>query len=327
MACNKALSTVACSFQFTNIADEDLYLLKRNTPLEGFFSPFLNLSTEGRPVQYEGIYASRIAPTKDEFVLLKAGESIAASVQITDVFNIDTDGLYTLQYSKPLQYLSVDEMSIMSNGEVRESAVHESIYIYLENTHLLLKPTKPEETDKVDYTVHLQDCASASFKGGDKKNGETLKAHKSLCAGTDKAKGNVSDTAEYKTWFGTYTAARAEKVKTVYQKMKDGISGKTVTYYNNGPQCKSNWYAYTYHGSTTVYLCPVFYGFKIPCIGNMYTKESSLAHEWSHAFGLTEDYAYHVGGCQSLAKSDPDKAVVNADSIRFFYCKYQMPFF
>ena len=84
-----------------------LYLLKRNIPLEeGFYSPFLTLSTEGRPVQYEGILASRIAPTKDEFVLLKAGERIASSVQITDVFNIDTDGLYTVQYSKPFPKIS-----------------------------------------------------------------------------------------------------------------------------------------------------------------------------------------------------------------------------
>ena len=170
------------------------------------------------------------------------GESVAASVQITDVFNIDTDGLYTVQYSKPLQYLSVDEMSVMSNGEVRESTVHESTYIYLENTHLLLKPIKPEEMDKVDYTVHLQACGSASFKGPYNKNDETLVAHKKLCAGIDKAKGKVGNTTEYKTWFGTYTTARADKVKTVYQKMKDGISGKTVTYYNYGMHCKSNWY-------------------------------------------------------------------------------------
>ena len=252
------------------------------------------------------------------------GESIAATVQITDVFNIDTDGLYTVQYSKPLQYLSVDEMSVMSNGNVRESTVHESAYIYLENTHLLLKPTKPEETDKVDYTVHLQACASASFKNGDHKNSETLEAHKKLCAGVDKAKGKVGNTTEYKTWFGTYTTARADKVKTVYKKMKDDISSKTVIYYNYGPKCQSNWYAYTYRGyGTTVYLCKVFYGYKIPCIGDGYTKESSLAHEWSHTFGLTHDHAYHVGGCQSLAKSSPDKAVENADSIRFFYCRNQ----
>ena len=240
------------------------------------------------------------------------------------MFNIDTDGLYTVQYSKPLQYLSVDEMSVMSNGEVRESTVHESAYIYLENTHLLLKPIKPEETDKVDYTVHLQDCASASFKNGDVKNDETLEAHKKLCAGIDKAKGKVGNTTEYKTWFGTYTTTRANAVKTVYKKMKDNISSKTVTYYNYGPQCKSNWYAYTYRGrGTTVYLCKIFYDYKIPCVGDEYTKESSLVHEWSHTFGLTHDHAYHVDGCKDLAIESPDEAVENADSIKFFYCRNQ----
>ena len=327
MACNKALSTVACSFQFTNIADEDLYLLKRNTPLEeGFYSPFLTLSIEGRPVDYEGILASRIAPTKDEFVLLKAGESISASVQITDVFNIDTDGLYTVQYSKPLQYLSVDEMSVMSNGEVRESTVHESAYIYLENTHLLLKPTNLEETDKVDYTVHIQDCASASFKNGYQKNDETLAAHKRLCDGIDNAKSKVPkrSSKEYNLWFGYYSPVRAEKVRTTYQKMKDGISGKTVTYYNNGPDCKKKKDSYAYTDPkypTTVFLCSKFYNFEVNCDGDKDTKESSLVHEWSHNFADTHDYNYTVTECQNLAKQNPDKAVENADNIRYFYCR------
>ena len=212
----------------------------------------------------------------------------------------------------------------MSNGNVRESTVHESAYIYLENTHLLLKPTKPEETDKVDYTVHLQDCGSARFKNGDHKNRETLEAHKKLCAGVVKAKSKVGNTAEYKTWFGTYTTARAEKVKNVYKKMKAKLRRKTVTYYNYGPECESDMYAYTYRGfGTTVYLCKIYYDYKIPCIGDEYTKESSLVHEWSHTFGYTDDHAYHVGECQSLAKSSPDEAVENADSIRFFYCRNQ----
>ena len=43
------------------------------------------------------------------------------------MFNIDIDGLYTVQYSNPLQYLSVDEISIMSTGEFRESDIDESI--------------------------------------------------------------------------------------------------------------------------------------------------------------------------------------------------------
>ena len=128
MACNKALSAVACSFEFTNNANEDFYLLKRNTPLEGLNSEFVSVSLDGRPLEYEGILIYRLPPTKDEFVLLKAGESISASVQITDVFSIDTDGLYTVQYSRPLQYLSVNE-------KLRESFVRESAQLYYYSNH------------------------------------------------------------------------------------------------------------------------------------------------------------------------------------------------
>ena len=64
MACNKALSTVACSFEFTNVADEDLYLLKRNTPLEGFRSIFLTVSAEGCPVPFKGPILYCIPPKK-----------------------------------------------------------------------------------------------------------------------------------------------------------------------------------------------------------------------------------------------------------------------
>ena len=201
MACNKALSSVACSFEFTNNANEDLYLLKRNTPLEGLRSQFVSVSLDGRPLEYEGIYVRRLPPTKKAFVLLKAGESISASVQITDIFSIDTDGLYTIQYSRPLQYLSVNEMSAMSTGKFRGSIVRESVQLYLEDTSLLLKPKKEEI--KIDYTVHLQDCGRASFSNGDKQNNKTLAAHKKLCAGTNEAGSKVgSGIAISTTWFG-----------------------------------------------------------------------------------------------------------------------------
>ena len=197
--CNKALSTVACSFEFTNVADEDLYLLKCNTPLEGLRSNFLTVSAEGHPVPFKGPTLYRIPPKIDEFVLLKAGESISASVQITDVFSINTDGLYNIQYSNPLQYLSVEEM-MYNRHDVRKSEIDESVYIYLENTCYLLKPIKPEEP-KISYTVHFQSCSSASFTNGSTNESATLDAHKLLCSGIDNAKGKVGNNNLYKTSF------------------------------------------------------------------------------------------------------------------------------
>ncbi|XP_019854636.1 PREDICTED: uncharacterized protein LOC105313506 [Amphimedon queenslandica] len=320
MACDKALSAVACSFEFTNNANEDLYLLKRNTPLEGLYSQFVSVSFDGRPLEYEGIHVLRLPPTKDEFVLLKAGESISASVQITDIFRIDTDGLYTVQYSRPLQYLSVNEMSSMSIDQLRESFVRESIQLYLEDTSLLSKPKKEEV--KVDYTVHLEACGSASFVG-DRNNSQTLDAHKRLCGGIDKAKAGTGNNNIYVTWFGTYDGGRAATVKNVYQKMRDGITNKVCTYHNNGPSCQSNWYAYTRKGIQTVYLCNIYYGDQTYCSKSGESKEGTLLHEWAHAYGYIDDVAYGRSNCKNLARNNPSGAIRNADSFLYHYCDLQ----
>ena len=321
MACNKALSGVACSFEFTNNANEDLYLLKRNTPLEGLYSRFVSVSLDGRPLEYEGIYIYRIPPTKDEFVLLKAGESISASVQITDTFSIDTDGLYTVQYSRPLQYLSVNEMSAMSTGKLRESFVHESVQLYLEDTSLLSRPK--EQKVGIDYTVYIESCTAASFSNGDRNNSATLDAHKRLCAGLDKAKGAVGNNTRYVTWFGAYTAARAKIASDTYTYMRNGIAGKSLTYYNNGQYCKSNWIAYTYksYTQTVTYLCNLYYDDPTACRGTDYTKEGTLVHEWAHALAARDDVTYGATNCKNLAKSNPDNALKNADSYTYFYCE------
>ena len=91
--------------------------------------------------------------------------------------------------------------------------------MYLENTPLLLKPIKPDEP-KIDYTVHLLSCSSASFSKGYRKNDETLKTHKKLCSGIDTVKGKVGNNTMYKTWFGAYTSIRESAMKTVFTNMK-----------------------------------------------------------------------------------------------------------
>ena len=322
MACSKALSAVACSFEFTNNANEDLYLLKRNTPLEGLYSQFVSVSLDGRLLEYKGIYAYRIPPTKDEFVLLKAGESISASVQITDAFSIDTDGLYTVQYSRPLQYLSVNEMSAMSIDQIRESFVRESVQLYLEDTSLLSKPKK-EDDAKVDYTVHLEACGSATFKNGDRNNSATLAAHKKLCGGIRTASAGVGNNAVYVKWFGTYESSRGKTVKETYQTVRDDITSKDCTYFNNGPKCTANTYAYTYDGSTTLYLCDLYYKETTYCSKAGESKEGILLREWAHSFGEREHYAIGRQECQKLAKEKPDDAIKNADSYSYHYCDAQ----
>ena len=101
--------SVLCTFEFTNNANEDLYLLKRDTPLEGLVSPFIAVSLGDIRLPYNGPLVTRLAPTIEEFLLLKEGESAFASINVTDAFHIDTDGLYIIQYNNPLHYITVTE--------------------------------------------------------------------------------------------------------------------------------------------------------------------------------------------------------------------------
>ena len=321
MGCKKALSAVTCTFKFTNNGNEDLYLLKCNTPLEGIRSPFITITHGNTPIPYKGIIVYRMAPTKVNFILLKAGESISVTVQITDTFRIDTDGLYTVQYSRPLQYLLVNEMSALSVDKLRESFVRESVQLYLENTHLLLKPKKEEV--KIDYTVWLQACGSASFSNGDKNNSVTLEAHKKLCDGIDKALKKIGPNDIYERWFGTYTGPRGSTVRRTYDYMKTGLETRSLTYYNDGPDCQANEAAYTTpsYWTTTVYLCSLYYGIGTYCSGTADTKERVLAHEWSHALANRADEEYGVDKCKELARSSPDRATNNADSYSYHYCE------
>ena len=323
MACLKALSTVACSFQFTNNANEDLYILKWNTPLEGLRSPFITVTlNKNNMIPYKGIIVYRLSPAKENFALLKAGETISATIQITDAFKIDTDGLYNIQYNNPIQYLPVDDMSLMSN--TREATAHESVNIYLENAHLLLKPKKLE-SKKVDYTIHLQACGSASFSNGDKNNSVTLEAHKKLCSGLDKAEDNIGYNDVYQRWFGTYTPSRASTVRRTFENTRTGLETRAVTYYNDGPECQPSEAAYTHpsYWQTTVYLCGPFYGLSTNCNGTGDTKERILAHEWTHALANRADEEYGVEKCKEIARSAPDRAVNNADSYSYHYCESQ----
>ena len=322
MACHKALSSAACSFEFTNVADEDYYLLKRNTPLEGLNSPFVSVSLDGMPLQYEGRYVYRTPPSKDEFVLLKPGQAISATVQINDIFTFPSDGLYNIRYSKPLKVMSKEELeSYFDIAETTEVEVSESVSIYLQDTHHLSRPAK-EEPRQYDTIVHVESCSSASYIGGtSKERSDTTEAHKKLCSGFDTVKGKVKNDASYITWFGAYTTTRANKVKDVYQKCRSGIGGNTVTYNIKPSDCEPYWYAYTYHGSKTVYLCHIYFEDPIACRNSGTSKEGTLVHEWTHAFGYTDDYVYGEFGVKDLAKSDPDYAVDNAETYEFYYCR------
>ena len=337
MDCQQSTSAVDCSFQFTNVADEDYYLLKRDTPLEGLHSPFVAVSLDGVPLQYEGYLFYRISPQRDEFILLKAGETVTATAQINNIFTFSSDGVYNIRYNKPLKVLLKDKMELQSDSEdmkgvdLMKVEVSESVDIQLENTDLLSHPVK-EEVKEGDE-VYSEACNNVfRFVGGTRAaRAATRQAHNRLCEGYLNAikkvreRNNVRNRRMYRRWFGVFDQRRANVVMSVFKKSHDKVANNRLTYVFAGTGCIRGTIARTCYHSNTVFLCPLYVNQPSTLCnrvaGNSFSKERTLVHEWAHAGGYTYDYAYGLADSQALANDNPDQAIDNADNYSFFYCR------
>ncbi|PIL25448.1 hypothetical protein GSI_13338 [Ganoderma sinense ZZ0214-1] len=124
-----------------------------------------------------------------------------------------------------------------------------------------------------------------------------------------------TSTPRYKTWFGTYTRAGHALVREHFAH----IAAHNYTRFTYDCTCTDpGVYAMVDPGELdTVYLCGAFWD--APRTGTD-SQAGTLIHEASHftANGGTDDYVYGQHGAGDLAASDPDEAVMNADSHEYF---------
>ena len=97
------LSGEAVKLRFTliNNADTSLYVLKWYTPLEGLGGEIFRVERDGRVVPYKGPLAYRAVPTPDAYVLLDAGESVSAAVDLARAYDLTKAGEYTIGFISP----------------------------------------------------------------------------------------------------------------------------------------------------------------------------------------------------------------------------------
>ncbi|ESK92137.1 deuterolysin m35 metalloprotease [Moniliophthora roreri MCA 2997] len=126
---------------------------------------------------------------------------------------------------------------------------------------------------------------------------------------------NPGATERYTTWFGEFTKDRHSLVTSQYQRLTEN------DYPNYTFDCTctdEGVYAFVnIDDFGVVHLCGAFW--RAPVSGTD-SKGGTILHEASH-FRLnaqTQDNAYSQSACQSLAQSDPDAAIANADSHEYF---------
>ncbi len=281
-------------------------VLKWFTPAEGVEEPLFAVMRDGQAVAYTGPLYKRPAATGQDYISLRAGESISATVNLGEYYDLSLSGVYEVFYAVAADNL-FDEKG--NSFKFRDSLTSEKISLAIEGRPTRGKPTPPPTpepggtafnacTDQ-QQTLLVQARADASAYAA---NSEAY-----LNAGTQGLR--------YTTWFGAFASSRYTTVKNNFTKISDAMDNAGITF---DCKCKQNYYAYVYSNDPyKIYLCKVFW--QAPATGTD-SKAGTLIHEMSHfdVVAGTDDFAYGQTNAKNLAISNPDNAIRNADNHEYF---------
>ncbi|MCC6493708.1 MAG: PAAR domain-containing protein, partial [Pirellulales bacterium] len=134
---------------------------------------------------------------------------------------------------------------------------------------------------------------------------------------------NDDDQARFKKWFGATDEASRKVIQGRVDQML--IKNSQLTKNNFFPaqpphDSKKGLFAYVYSNQED----RIFLGAKFctSAVTGEDSKAGTLSHEMSHynSLGKTDDVVYGKKGAEALAKSDPTKAMKNADNFQY-YCE------
>jgi len=293
----------------TNPLDKDIHFLSWNTPFASISSlSSLVLTRNGKRVFFEGPIVKYGEPKRGDYFTIPRKSSLVKIVNLEKSFSISAIGTYFLHLELSLQDHSFDSSELPRSRDQWKSAQVET-----SNTveFALLKAIPHSE--RVGLAVNYDGCSATQTK-------TIQSAFTNAGPAIDTAVKAVQTTgggAQFPVWFGTGNINTVKKVVTAVQTT---FVASRLNYKCNDPQCSDNVYAFVYPTDRNyiVYLCGAFWNSKL--CGAFDSQCGTLIHETSHftVVGATQDYAYGTTNCKSLAKSNPTRAIANADSYEYF---------
>ncbi|HEY1140465.1 MAG TPA: M35 family metallo-endopeptidase [Lysobacter sp.] len=312
----------AVEVTITNTSNHTVRVPKWELPSDFMESKLFQVSRNGAPVQYEGQMVKRPLPGAADFAMLRAGETLRTTVDLSGAYDMSKSGEYIVTLSSPLQHAS------LSNGEMLKHAnglpmVIQSVPLRLwvdgsdqidaksGDNQTMRKP--PSGGGTVVNGVSYVGCSTTQINGAGQAVVEARKY-------SENAKGYLAGGtagARYTTWFGAYTSARYSTASQHFVAI-DSALDQNAGQVKINCGCNQSYYAYVYPTRPyEIFVCRAFWS--APLTGTD-SKAGTLIHETSHfnAVAGTDDHVYGQSGAKSLAISDPAAALDNADSHEYF---------
>jgi peptidyl-Lys metalloendopeptidase len=316
---------VYVTLTLTNEEPKAVKLLKWYTAADGVEEALFKVVVDGQERPYLGAHYKRHAPTLKDYIKLKSGESVSYKIELSSLYDMSQTGNYEISYDVSNLKLmgpnlgKSNELTPMSQSLSKGKVKSDSANFYLEGRKNIA-PTHEITADGIVSTMATAAGGSVSFTGRCSNSEQNsilagLNAAKSMAANAKSYMQFSNPTARYNTWFGSYNSSRWNTVAANFSNIDSALNNEPLTF---DCKCNKSYFAYVYPTQPyKVYLCNAFWS--APTSGTD-SKGGTIIHELSH-FNIvagTDDIVYGQSGAKSLAISNPDQAIQNADSHEYF---------
>ena len=300
---------VTVRLTITNTSSQPQMVLKWHTAFSEIEESLFEVTRDGAKVPYLGAHYKRGTPSASDYYLLKPGASHTVRVELSDMYDMSITGQYAIAYNaKSMQLFGLNEKTV---GEIKSAPAGVWIDGALPrgSESQMSKAIDPPSTQA--GVLSFNRCTTT--QQADIRTALTTATNYASNASTYVS--GASNGPRYTKWFGAADSTRLTKVRGNFAAIKAAFDTKPITV---DCGCKKTYYAYVYPTQPyTIYVCKAFWS--APMSGTD-SKGGTLVHEMSHfnATAGTDDWVYGQSGAASLAISDPNKAVDNADSHEYF---------
>ncbi len=305
--------SISMKFTLKNESEDPVRVLKWGTPFEGDFTQdIFYITNNGNPVPYIGKLVKRLPPTEEDFIEIAGKSEASEIVYLEDGYKIYAAGVYTVQYIDST--LRVKTTVLNPNTEPQKMKL-----VPVQSSEVTFEIVEGTREDAIPSLSKAKiECSDAQFNAVTQGHA----AAKNIAAVARQALSNTpadqrAQAQRYLEWFGAYSGPRYAAVTSNFNRVHDALFNRTITAYCPS-DCASNIFAYVNPSQPyNINFCGAF--FRAPVTGTD-SKAGTVIHELTHftVVAGTDDIVYGQSGARSLARSNPNAAIRNADSHEYF---------
>ena len=315
----KATDDAEFSVTISNDESRNIRVLKWSVPGETDEASFFQVTRDGAPVLYIGKHYKRGAPTSADYITLRPGESLNRKVELSTQFDLSVTGAYQFTYEPHVLKLGRErgDTTLKAQAISEHTAAAATTHLWIEGSNQSRVEKEMQMQKTIADAISIQGVSYASNCSTSRRStiSTAFNASKTMAQNSQSYLNGSTVGARYTTWFGSYTSSRWNTAKSHFNNIVSAQNNQNVVF---DCSCTQSYYAYVYPTQPyKIYLCNAFWS--APTTGTD-SKGGTIVHELSHfnVIAATDDHAYGQTAAKNLAKTNPTKALDNADNHEYF---------